>query len=227
MRAALGSGQNPPANYEEMLLQSFGQGLCETFFFPYNRKMWKRPLRELAPSGFHWNIARPSLAEVLRGLAEPQTASLNYNSAGWYPRPCEGAPQRGMECLTGGLAARASDVRLDHEVESIDLAARVVTARHRGREVRFRFRTACCSTLPLTRLVEMCTDAPPELKRRMASLASNRVLSVGLSVLGPARRTAGIGTTTPTSHSCSRGSCISTCSIPRSLRRPGGHCWPK
>jgi protoporphyrinogen oxidase len=184
VRAALIPADEPPANYEEMLRQSFGEGMCETFFLPYNRKMWKRPLVELAPSGFHWNIARPSVSEVLGGLAEPEESTATYNSAAWYPRPPPGAPTRGMECLTQALAARAYDVRLGHDVESINLAARVVTARHRGQEVRFRFRS-CCSTLPLPRLVELCTDVPTELKRLTASLVSNRVLSVALNVRGP------------------------------------------
>src|SRR5437588_422837 len=46
--------QQPAADYESMLLKSFGRAMCETFFFPYNLKVWKRPLHTLAPSGFQW-----------------------------------------------------------------------------------------------------------------------------------------------------------------------------
>ena len=34
VRAALIPADEPPANYEEMLRQSFGEGMCETFFLP-------------------------------------------------------------------------------------------------------------------------------------------------------------------------------------------------
>jgi len=37
--------ESPPSNYREALESTFGRTLCELFFFPYNRKMWKRPLR--------------------------------------------------------------------------------------------------------------------------------------------------------------------------------------
>ena len=35
-----GNKRERPANFREWLLQSFGPGLCETFMFPYNRKVW-------------------------------------------------------------------------------------------------------------------------------------------------------------------------------------------
>src|SRR5947209_9766180 len=64
--------QQPAADYESMLLKSFGRAMCETFFFPYNLKVWKRPLHTLAPSGFQWNIIRPTFEQVLHGALRPE-----------------------------------------------------------------------------------------------------------------------------------------------------------
>jgi len=68
-KANFGRQKLGPQNFEELLLRVFGRAMCEIFFFPYNRKVWKRPLSTLAPSGFQWNISRPDLAQVLRESA--------------------------------------------------------------------------------------------------------------------------------------------------------------
>jgi protoporphyrinogen oxidase len=176
---------DPPGNYEEMLLRTFGRALCEIFFFPYNRKMWRRPLKDLAPSGFHWNIARPRFAEVLRGVLAPERPAGAYNADGWYPRPPRGSPVRGMEVLSRALARQVPRLLLGHTVESIDLKGQVVTARHEGRPVSFRFRHACLSTLPLPQVVGMCRPAPADLLEACRCLVHNRVLSAAFSIRGP------------------------------------------
>lgn len=41
-RGAYGpAAAEPPRDYRELLLRSFGPRLCELFFFPYNAKMWR------------------------------------------------------------------------------------------------------------------------------------------------------------------------------------------
>jgi protoporphyrinogen oxidase len=183
--AATFTGETTPKNFRDFLLSSFGQSLCDLFFLPYNRKMWKRPLETLAPSGFQWNIARPDLDQVLRGTLEPDADSSSYNDNGWYPRPPKDAPVRGMECLSRALEATIADLRLEHQVVSVDAEARQILARSQGTPYRFSYRHACLSSLPLPQIVQRCTQAPDELKREMRHLVRNRVWTVTLSVAGP------------------------------------------
>lgn len=178
-----------PRHFEEMLLLTFGKTLCETFLFPYNRKMWKRPLHDLAPSGFTWNIARPDFEKVLRGAIDPSADSGSYNSVGWYPRPAPMSPQRGMELLSTTLADRVADLRLGHTVTSVDLDRRLVTVEraadgHPSRHT-FAYNDALLSTLPLPTLIQLCDQAPRALKQQCASLTWNRVISVALAFEGP------------------------------------------
>lgn len=175
----------PPNSYAEMLRQSFGAGLCELFFEPYNRKMWRRPLEGLAPSGFQWNISRPDFAGVLRGALDPAHHAAAYNANGWYPRPPRGAPLRGMEVLSQRLAAQAADLRCGHEVLSLDPARRRVRARHQGEVTEHSWRAACLSTLPLPRALALCAGAPAELVDASRAMTRNRVRSVMLCVRGP------------------------------------------
>src|SRR5215831_2693726 len=146
--AAAKAGHHEPANYRELLLDAFGPALCEEFFFPYNEKMWRRPLTQLATSGFHWNISRPNFRQVLEGALPASERTAAYNSRGWYPRPAGGG-RRGMEGLSHALAGQAKSLRLEHEVTGIHLGHRRVRARHAGRTVEFRWRERLVNTLPL------------------------------------------------------------------------------
>jgi protoporphyrinogen oxidase len=175
----------PARNYEQLLRQTFGNAMCELFFLPYNRKMWLRDLQELAPSGFQWNLARPTLHEVLRGALTGTSTATTYNAAGWYPRPAPDAPQRGMEILSRAFARRVHDLRIGHEVEEIDLTRRTVRVRGAGTTGTVHWRSACVSTLPLPKTVGLCREAPADLRRDCARLQYNRVRSVALCIKGP------------------------------------------
>jgi protoporphyrinogen oxidase len=175
----------PAADYESMLLQTFGRAMCETFFFPYNRKVWKRPLNTLAPSGFQWNIARPTFEEVLQGILRPEAEGSAYNSDAWYPRPPRGSPVRGMEVLARALARQVKDLRLGHRVEAVDLESRTVSARRGHEVVKFRFREGCVCTLPLPLFMSMCQSLPERLRRECAGLRRNRVLTATVCISGP------------------------------------------
>jgi protoporphyrinogen oxidase len=174
-----------PSNFEEMLLQTFGKAMCEVFLFPYNRKVWKRPLNILAPSGFQWNISHPEFEKVVMGALSKDFEYRVYNANGWYPRPQNGAAVRGMEVLSRVLAQRVTDLRLQHTVENIDLETHTVTARCGGQALDFRFRAGCCATLPLPQMVRMCKQAPKDLRQACDTLTRNRVFSVALSIRGP------------------------------------------
>ena len=173
-----------PSSFQETLQGSFGATLYALFFGPYNRKMWKRPLDSLAPTGFQWNIQRPDLDESRRGYATPDRGTAGYNAAGWYPRPPDDSGVRGMEVLTRSLAARVRNVHLRTDVRSLDLASRTVHAVQDGVRSRWRYESGCVSTLPLPAVVAACSDVPSALRRACAGLRHNRVLSAYFAVEG-------------------------------------------
>lgn len=185
-----GAGGTPPDNYERMLLQTFGRAMCDEFFFPYNLKMWKRPLDRLSASGFHWNIQRPDFASVVRGSLPDAGAYAAYNARGWYPRPAPGRP-RGMSCLARALARRVHDVRYGQHVRAIDPVRREVVATCRGHMVLYRYRHALVSTLPLPVTLGLVRGTPDDLRDGARRLPYNRVLTPCLSVRGP--RPEGLG----------------------------------
>jgi len=183
--AVYSRNERPPANFEEVLLQGFGKPMCEVFMLPYNRKMWKRPLCELAASGFQWNIAQPAFEDALASALAPEKKCLAYNSNGWYPRPPPGAETRGMEVLSNALASRVSKLRLNHTVESIDLQQRTITVRHDAGSYCLRFTDGCLSTIPLPKLLSMCHAVPDRILTACQTLKHNRVVMAAFSIKGP------------------------------------------
>lgn len=175
----------PARNYRQMLQRQFGDSLCELFFWPYNRKMWRRDLEGLAPSGFQWNIARPDFERVLRSTLGASGTEEAYNAKGFYPRPPANSPVRGMEVLSRALAAEVSDLRTDHTVEAIDVERREVIAHHAGERLRIRYRRFCLCTLPLPVAIAMSVNAPEKLRGARRSLRHNRVVQIGFCLQGP------------------------------------------
>jgi protoporphyrinogen oxidase len=181
---------NVPNSFQEVLLRTFGGGICELFMFPYNQKVWKHPLSDLAPSGFQWNIARPDIREVLRGALSSYDEFAAYNAIGWYPSIPRDQPIRGMEYLSSALARSAHDLRLGHRVIAIDLDLKIITAEYDGDVVAFRYEKLC-STLPLPLMLDLCPQTPEFLRSARSQLASNRVISVAFSIEGPRPRCCG------------------------------------
>ncbi len=171
-----------PANFEEALLATFGKSMCEVFLFPYNQKVWKRPLNSMAPTGL-WTITKPDLRPVLRGALIAKPGFAPYNAEGWYPRPRLEARVRGMEVLSQALSSKVRDLRLGHTVLSVDLEKRIVTAASPDGSRAFKYERLC-STIPLPRLLELCKGVPSSLLERSTQLLYNRVLSVFVSVRG-------------------------------------------
>lgn len=173
----------PP--YDEFLLQSFGPTLCDLFYFPYNQKLWGRPLAELVPGGQTWNLLRPRLEDALRGALAPNLAREAYNTTAFYPRPPAGAAMRGMEVLSRALAARVPRLHLGTAVTGIDLERREVHARSGGAPVTYRYSRGCLCTVPLPTAVGMSTPVPDDLARAVRALPHIAVLSLAFSIRGP------------------------------------------
>ena len=89
-----------------------------------------------------------------------------------------------MEVLSRWLADEVQDLRLEHRVVDLDLDARCVTALHRGRPKRFRYRHACVTTLPLPAVAKICRPVPTGLLQDLRHLKWNRVWSAAFAIEG-------------------------------------------
>jgi protoporphyrinogen oxidase len=187
--ATLGEGgralrEREPANFEEFILRSVGEGFARNFMVPYNTKLWTVPPRELSAAWCGRFVPKPTLREVVDGALGMGGDQLGYNATFLYPRA------GGIEALPRALAATAKGGRLSPGTtpEALDWKKR--TARlSTGETVRF---SALVSTIELPQLVTLLGQGPagiPEEVRVAASrLRSFTVTYVRVGVRGPNRQ---------------------------------------
>jgi protoporphyrinogen oxidase len=174
-----------PENFEQVLQDTFGAAMCDMFLFPYNRKVWKRELCKLAPSGFQWTITPPKFQDVVRGALDKDQTFLAYNSGAWYPLPPPEAHLRGMEILSVEMARRAADLRVGHSVNKIDTERREVHCKHGATSVILGYERSVCSTIPLPHLIDLIEPPVPIRLRELADrMKWNRVLMAAFCIRG-------------------------------------------
>lgn len=139
--AEMAAPQRPCRTMEEWLVNSFGETLCERFFFPFH---------DLYTAGLYTDISpqdpykSPSgFAAAIKGAFE-KAPPVGYNVTYVYPI-------EGLNSLAQRMADRG-EVRFGKKVTRIDLKRRTVACED-GSETRFE---RLISTLPLNVMIELC-----------------------------------------------------------------------
>ncbi len=165
---------NPPANFEEFILQKFGPGIARHFMIPYNHKLWGVHPREITSAWCTRFVPVPSLEDVVKGAVGANPPELGYNISFLYPRA--GGIETMTRALVGAIDRSRGEVRTGVSPDAIDVEAREV---HVGGE-RIPYR-AVVATLPLPELLKRTRGLPPEVERAAGQLRCTpvRYLNVG------------------------------------------------
>lgn len=165
-----------PSTFRDWLLQGFGSGLCDTFMFPYNFKVWAYPPEAMDVGWMGERVARVDLSRVLRNLVEQR------NDVGWGPNATFRFPsQGGTGAIWKALAAQLPQDRLQlgATVTAVDPDARaVVTADGR----RFEY-DHLVSTMPLDGLLGIL-DRRPGLDDYIPEFVHSSTHVVGIGLAG-------------------------------------------
>lgn len=178
-------GREPPpaADFEAWLQGSFGAGLVDVFFRPFNRKMWAHEPRELAcdwtrsrSGSRNANVPLVDLRAVLR------TIVLGVDDPGWdsstrFRYPAVGGTGAIWEALAGQLPT--ARMHYGRDVVAVDAGAHTATLAD-GATIRYG---AMVSSMPLDLLLGMLTDQPA-LARRAGELDYASTQLVGLGMQG-------------------------------------------
>lgn len=149
-----------PENFEQWCLQSFGHGLCEAFFRPYNEKLWGRPLRELTCEWCHPFVPSPHYDEILQSATHKPTRAPGYNATFYYPR------KGGIGALINALAKHVANVHTNSPVTCLNLSTKTAWIQNYG-TVHFEH---LVNTAPLTTFVNLL-EAQEPLKQAASRLA--------------------------------------------------------
>ena len=172
-----GRRPDPGSDLGSWAAATFGAGVVEHFFSPYNQKVWASALEDLSSSWIAERVAvvdwRDALRRTLRGR----------DDVNWGPNDQFAFPARGG---TGEIWRRAAEpfataIRYGERVERVESADHVVVTAG-GTEVGYRH---LISTMPLDRLVAVVTSPPEDVAAAAASLVHTSVHVVGMGYEAP------------------------------------------
>ena len=169
------AADRPPATFREWLLRSFGQGICDSFLFPYNRKVWAYDPASMNVEWMGERVATVNLPRILENVA------LKRDEVGWGPNSTFRFPLHGG---TGAIWKAVqqllpqSQLHFNRTVTRIDTNRRRIET-SRGETVDY---DALISTMPLDRLLAII-DGPPRIKTLASRFvhSSSHIVGVGLA----------------------------------------------
>jgi protoporphyrinogen oxidase len=166
-----------PADFRAWVLERFGAGLAEHFFFPYNTKLYRARPEELSLDWVGRYVPKPKLEEVVDGALGLHDEDVGYNATFRYPA------KGGICLLPNGVADRLSSLRLEREVVRLHLGEGWVELAD-GERLEWR---KLLSTISLPALIDRVVDpVPEEVAAARRALRWVRVLNLALGVEGPA-----------------------------------------
>ncbi|MFH1619839.1 MAG: FAD-dependent oxidoreductase [bacterium] len=165
-------------SFKEWALSVFGEGICRHFMFPYNAKLWRRPLSSLGSDWCAPFVPRPRPEDVIRGAYHDSRTPFGYNACFRYPI------MGGIQSLADALTKKAGNILYNCRVESVDFSEKKALVYGLG-TVRFN---RLVSTMPLKRLIETASGGVPASVRRAGlklKFTSLSVLNLGAEGRAP------------------------------------------
>jgi protoporphyrinogen oxidase len=174
--------QNPstkkPANFEEWILATFGQGIADEFMMPYNFKVWAYPPKDMA---YNWIGERVAVTDLQRVT---ENIIFEKDDLSWGPNNTFQFPKHGG---TGGIWKSVGEkligteyFSLNSEVSKIDASAKTVYLTN-GETLNYEH---LLSTMPIDFLFKTIENAPQELIETSAQLKHSRTNIVGIGLKG-------------------------------------------
>ena len=140
--------------FSEWARRSFGDGLWNLFFEPYNQKLWQFSLDEMTADWTGRFVPRSDLKRALEGaFTARNTDTSGYNATFSYPA------HGGSQAIPDALARSVQDLRCECRVVAVDWRNKVVTTRG-GQEISY---SNLVSTIPITDLITILNPTTPEL----------------------------------------------------------------
>jgi len=165
-----------PRNLHEWFLKTFGAGLTDAYFVPYNEKVWKVPIADLSMT---WSerIPQPPPIDVVRGALGIDTEGYVHQLHFHYPR------RGGYQAIPRafGDLLPANRIHCSAPVEGIVPTPDGVRVRARGEEHSF---DRVVSTAPLPILLQLLDDVPAQVRDAVAALRVHPMLVISLGFRG-------------------------------------------
>jgi UDP-galactopyranose mutase len=170
--AAGGAGAR---HFAEHVVDRFGEGIARHFLRPYNRKLWKTDLSELAVDWVGERVAAPEGQGNSFAKDGGKRTPLASDTTVAYPA------RGGFGEILRALATRLPNLHCGQTVTRIDPRRREL-ALHSGKVLRWQ---RVISTLALPRLLALIPDVPADLVDAAAELRTLPLALVLVSISHP------------------------------------------
>ncbi|MBD8892470.1 protoporphyrinogen/coproporphyrinogen oxidase [Roseibium litorale] len=101
-------------SFYDFLQRRFGPILCESYFIPYNEKIWNTDLKSMPVSWLAGKLPMPTVEEILTANIKRQTETKMVHSQFYYPK--EGGSQFIIDRLLSGI-----EIHTGNECRSIEV----------------------------------------------------------------------------------------------------------
>ena len=161
-----------PENLEEWCSARFGGGIAEKYLIPYNRKIWKRDLKELS---LLWvdRIPDPSREDIIKSALGIPTEGYTHQLNFCYPK------HGGIEALINSLLDRLENVQTGFRVKKITRKTAEWEISDGKRSIAGK---RIISTIPIFELIDSLENVPGEVLAALRKLQYNSVIIVMIGV---------------------------------------------
>jgi protoporphyrinogen oxidase len=161
-------------NFEDWINYHFGKGIARYFMLPYNRKLWRVPLKELLPQGISQYIPKLDVKNILKHPQTEKNSNIGYNAYFYYPI------QGGIASLPKAFLPYLRNLKCNQPAQRIFLNKKEVVFKN-GARAKYKY---LVSTLPLPLLIRIISDIPSYLKKIAQDLEFTSVYNINLGVEG-------------------------------------------
>jgi protoporphyrinogen oxidase len=163
-----------PHNLAEWSYRTFGAGISEKYFIPYNRKIWNYDPEKIGLE-FVSRIPKPPMEDVLRSSIGIATEGYLHQLYFYYP--IEG----GYEALVHAYRSRVkAPVRTNWRVASVERDGDSwLVKSDQGEERRYE---TLVNTMPIHDLLKVWNGAPDEAREYASRLRYNSLINVLIGV---------------------------------------------
>lgn len=162
-----------PQNYEQWIYRSVGKEFAERFLIPYSEKFWTIHPSEMTCEWTGSRVPQPSLGQVIRGAFWSKQTRIGTNATFRYPHGAAG-----YGAVASAIAQRCGSVRVNHRAVNIDIKEQKITFGN-GTSINYEI---LISTIPLPKLIEICSDVPASVSHAAAQLRTNSIFVVNVGV---------------------------------------------
>lgn len=166
----------PPKNFREWIIYTFGKGIAELYLIPYNEKIWKFPTEQMS---LHWvdgRIPRPTVEDVIKSAIGIETEGYIHQS--FFNYPIEG----GIEALIRAIAHPIEEnICTRFAVFSVRKKDGVFTISDGTHEITAE---RCVSTIPLQELLRCMDGVPQHVQSACDKLKYNSLACIFLGIKG-------------------------------------------